>query len=165
VLVTVSALVGAWAAASNSEASRRPACTIEGTNGDEELIGTSGPDVICAFGGDDEVHGRGGDDVVYGGRGNDSVEAEGGDDRVLGGAGRDNLGGGRGTDRLLGQVGPDQLWDIWGVGLLFAGRGRDALWAQDLEGGDRLSGGTERDAYCADPGDVLRSVERIDCGV
>lgn len=43
--------------------------------------------------------------------------------------------------------------------MLLGGGGRDGLYAIDGRVNDRLVGGPRRDHYCADPGDVLRSVE------
>ncbi len=45
--------------------------TINGTEGNDTLLGTDGPDVINGFGGNDTIEGKGGDDVLNGGDGND----------------------------------------------------------------------------------------------
>lgn len=153
-------------------------CTIIGTNGPDELAGTNGPDVICARGGNDVVEGRGGDDVIFGGpgdddflagdagedviygdRGADMIFGYASDDRIYGGAGRDALSGMGGGDRMFGQGGHDVLSDDTGQDVFRGGRGPDLLHAEDGEGADRLFGGLARDSYCADPGDLLRSVE------
>jgi hypothetical protein len=165
VLVLAAAPIVGAATGSSAEAPRRPSCTITGTNGNDRLHGTAGPDVICARGGDDHVYGRGGDDVLLLGTGQDHFYGGRGEDRVYGGGGRDNGGGGRGDDRILLQGGPDWVQEEFGSDLLVGGRGRDGLQAWDgIAGNDRLFGGPGRDAYCADPGDVLRSVEAYNCG-
>ena len=68
-----------------------PICTIEGTARGERLTGTTGNDIICAYGGNDRINGRGGHDLVYAGPG---------DDRATGGRGLDTLYGNDGRDSL-----------------------------------------------------------------
>jgi Ca2+-binding RTX toxin-like protein len=70
----------------------RSACTITGTDGNDELVGTPGDDVICGYGGDDIILGLAGDDLLIGGPG---------DDILVGGTGRDVLIGDEGNDRLI----------------------------------------------------------------
>ncbi len=50
-----------------------PACTINGTTGEDTLVGTPDRDVICGHGGNDVIEGRGGNDVLAGGPGTDTV--------------------------------------------------------------------------------------------
>ncbi len=97
------------------------AVTVEGTHGDDRLIGTPRDDVISAGRGWDVVAGRGGNDVICGRAGSDRVRGGRGDDRLsggvdgttthpttrygdllAGGGGDDALdgGGGRGSDRV-----------------------------------------------------------------
>jgi Ca2+-binding RTX toxin-like protein len=102
-------------------------CTIRGTSVSESLVGTAGPDVICAGGGDDSVTGRGGNDIVYGGRGSDTVKARGGADTVYGGSGGDTLDGAAGDDSLFGQLGADMLQGGAGNDALDGGLGNDTL--------------------------------------
>lgn len=68
-----------------------PRCTISGTAGDDELVGTEGNDVICGLGGDDDVRGGRGDDVLLGGTGNDDLEGGWGNDELYGDSGDDDL--------------------------------------------------------------------------
>jgi Ca2+-binding RTX toxin-like protein len=92
------------------------AATINGTSGDDELVGTPEADTIRGYAGNDTVWGRlGGDtinpgsgnDVVRGGRGNDWVEIAGpGADRAFGERGRDVAKAGLGDVAFLG-VGDD----------------------------------------------------------
>lgn len=91
------------------------ACTITGTEGDDELVGTSEGDVICGLGGDDEIDAGAGDDVVDGGPGDDFIELDSGDDYSFGGPGADKLFGGDGRDALLGGNDNDSL--IGGAGV------------------------------------------------
>ena len=109
------------------------ACTHTGTPGRDRIVGTSGPDVICAGAGADEIHGLGGRDLVQAGRGND---------RVFGGPGRDEIVGDDGDDVLHGGGGPD---------LVFADDGDDLV--RGGPGGDHLQGGTGRDRLYGGTGD------------
>jgi thermitase len=78
-----------------------------GTDGDDDLEGTSGRDVICAGAGDDTFRGLGGDDVVYGGRGADTIRGNDGHDRLFGEEGDDTIIGGAGRDTIRGGAGRD----------------------------------------------------------
>ncbi len=88
-----------------------PGCTINGTEGDDRLTGTTGPDIICARGGNDDIDALEGDDIVYAGAGRDVVDAGPGNDMVYGDEGEDviDAGDGDGTDTLFGGAGADRL--------------------------------------------------------
>jgi len=62
------------------------------TEGDDVIVGTSGPDTINALGGNDIVCGLAGDDTLLGGLGNDRLIGQGGDDFLDGGPGADSAG-------------------------------------------------------------------------
>lgn len=68
----------------------QPRCSVQGSPQDDELVGTSAPDLICGLGGNDVIKGRGGNDVIFG---------HGGSDRIIGGPGRDIVVGNAGRDR------------------------------------------------------------------
>jgi Ca2+-binding RTX toxin-like protein len=108
---------------------------FDGTDRDDVLVGTAGPNRINGRGGDDRICSGAGNDVVDGGPGDDTVQAAGGKDLSEGGPGRDVLDGGAGEDRLIGGTGADEL---------SGGPGDDAL-----NGGpgapDRCRGGPGRD--------------------
>ncbi|HLF05103.1 MAG TPA: hypothetical protein VI855_07780, partial [Dehalococcoidia bacterium] len=80
--------------------------TIVGTEGEDEVEGTSGPDVIVTFGDDDEIEGKGGDDIICAGAGDDEVNGNGGNDQIFGGRDDDKLNGNGGNDFIDG--GPDK---------------------------------------------------------
>jgi hypothetical protein len=109
-----------------------PRNDVIGTSGADVLAGTAGDDIICAFGGNDTLIGRGGNDLLLGG---------GGSDELGGGAGADNLKASRGADVLRGGRGPDDL---------FGGRGNDALFGN--RGNDFLNGGRGFDRCVGGPG-------------
>ena len=69
------------------------AATIVGTNGADNLRGTSGRDVIVGLGGNDEIDGLGGNDVICGNAGNDEIDGGRGNDWLHGGAGHDEIDG------------------------------------------------------------------------
>jgi uncharacterized repeat protein (TIGR01451 family) len=74
------------------------ACTITGTDGDDELAGTRGSDVICGLGGSDRIFADSGNDRVDGGPGNDILQGSTGADQLFGRGGDDHLGGGADFD-------------------------------------------------------------------
>jgi Ca2+-binding RTX toxin-like protein len=91
--------------------------TIVGTDGDDgennPIEGTAGDDVIVGLGGSDFIEGQGGDDTICGGPGQDylfgEVETVDLDHAVIGLAGNDRLDGGPGDDGLIGNTGDDAL--------------------------------------------------------
>ena len=126
----------------SSESNKHGGLDIDGTDDDDVLIGSNGPDhsrgrggndVICGKKGDDHLEGGDGRDHLKGGRGDDELEGDDGSDALRGGPGDDSLYGGDDDDHLSGGEGDDVL----------AGEGgRDAL-----EGGtgcNICSGGTTR---------------------
>lgn len=126
--------------------------SIEGTQGDDVIVGTSCGDDINGGAGDDNIDSRGGDDVILGGDGDDHIVAGEGDDTVFagrgndivfGGAGNDRISGGAGDDRLYGDDGDDVLFGDEGNDLLIGGAGNDIL--DGGAGNDRLEGGGGND--------------------
>jgi Ca2+-binding RTX toxin-like protein len=105
---------------------------VVGTSGDDVLRGTNGNDVICGRGGRDTLIGRGGNDLLLGNGGNDTLRGGGGKDTLRGGGGNDALRSGPGNDKLFGNKGKDNL---------IAGGGND-----------RLNGGPGRDRCNSGPG-------------
>lgn len=133
--------------------------TIYGTNGDDDITGTDGPDVIVGAAGDDRIDGGPGDDlicghtgedVLLGGDGDDRVLGNKDDDRVVGGAGIDRIQGDFGDDLLLGGAGDDRAIGSFGDDRVFGGPGRDRLIGG--VGDDGLGGGNGADRIFAGPG-------------
>ena len=89
-----------------------------GTDGDDVIIGTFGPDTIDGGAGNDIICGHSGDDVLNGGPGNDHIQGGNSDDLVNGGPGDDVLFGGNGNDEVNGQSGND---------IVLGERGNDTL--------------------------------------
>ncbi len=125
---------------------------LDGTAGDDQIIGTNTTDRIQGFEGNDTLIGMGGSDSLYGGAGDDQLHgdadtvsvplAEQGDDLLDGGAGNDVLYGYGGNDTLLGGEGDD---------LLDGGIGNDSLAGG--AGNDTLTGGGGGDTYRFNRGD------------
>jgi len=125
---------------------------IEGSDGDDLILGTACGDDIAGGAGDDNIDARGGNDVVAAGNGDDHIAAGdgddivfagNGDDIVFGGAGNDTISGGAGNDRLYGDAGNDTLFGEAGDDMLFGGADADILDGGD--GDDRLYGGNGDD--------------------
>jgi Ca2+-binding RTX toxin-like protein len=113
-----------------------PRNQVVGTSGPDVLVGTAGADIICGRGGNDVLVGRGGNDLLIGGAGGDSLRGNAGADVLRGGGGADALRGGGGPDRLSGGGGNDLLLGGRGNDRLNGGRGRS----------DRCFGGPGRDS-------------------
>ena len=118
-------------------------CTIKGTNDSDNLVGTPGPDVICALDGDDFIKALGGDDIIFAGKGSDFISADAGNDIVFGGEGNDVIRGASGDDVLIGGPGDDQLAGAKGNDIVFGGTGADQL--SGSRGNDELFGDSEED--------------------
>ena len=117
--------------------------TINGTMGNDRLVGTPFADVINCGAGNDRVAGGGGNDVINCGSGHDRVDGGSGKDRILGGSGNDQLFGGRHSDRIVAGSGNDRLSGGAGNDRLLGGRGNDIL--RGNSGRDRLYGNSGRD--------------------
>ena len=73
---------------------------VDGTDGDDVLIGDSGWNQLRGLGGDDQLDGREATDRLEGGDGFDVLEGGAGDDDLRDGASGDRLSGGDGDDRF-----------------------------------------------------------------
>ncbi len=91
------------------------------------------------FGGDgnDQVTGGSGNDLLFGQSGNDNLNGGGGGDLLFGGADNDVLNGGSGNDQLFGEAGDDRiLWKGDGIDIADGGTGNDVLEVSGTSGGD-----------------------------
>ncbi|MBR5682132.1 MAG: DUF2974 domain-containing protein [Ruminococcus sp.] len=109
---------------------------IEGTEGDDGIIGGDDGEHIMGYGGDDGIHGYGGDDEIYGGSGcdrlygedgNDSLYGEDGDDMMYGKDGDDFMDGGSGDDIMKGGSGNDTIRGSLGDDIIAGESGNDIL--------------------------------------
>ena len=109
---------------------------IRGTNGNDEIDGTFGNDVIKGLGGSDEIDGERGNDKLYGNDGNDELDGDVGNDKLFGNDGNDDLDGGDGKDKLNGGKGNDELDGGDGDDNLIGGSGSDLFIFDDRSGDD-----------------------------
>lgn len=116
--------------------------TVTGTENAEQVVGTSGNNLIQALAGDDQLFGLSGNDWLEAGDGADYLDGGAGNDTQLGGAGNDQLGGDAGNDLLIGGVGDDKYVYRPGSGVDTidnTGGGTDWLIFTDDLTADRLS--------------------------
>lgn len=116
--------------------------------------------------GDDDILGGAGKDYITGGLGNDILDGDAGNDKLFGGAGDDELYGGDGNDTLYGDDGYDILYGDDGNDILFGGADDDELYGGDgndiLYGGagdDYLEGGKGDDTYVFRRGDGYDTIK------
>ena len=154
---------------------------INGTNGNDTLLGTVDDDTINALDGDDNIDGGLGNDVIDGGAGSDTVSylsASGpvtvnfsstsgngfssgaaGDDFLIGvenvvGSNFDDAISGSSLDNILdGAGGNDTILGRLGNDIIFGGSGNDNLYGQ--QGDDQLLGGDGNDFMRGGTGDDL----------
>ncbi|HYE28497.1 MAG TPA: calcium-binding protein [Allosphingosinicella sp.] len=123
---------------------------INGTAGEDSLIGTPADDTITAFEGNDFVAAGEGNDLVDGGDGHDKLHGDGGNDILLGGNGDDYLRGGVGNDYIDGGAGIDRVAFFTAthgiaVDLRLQGTAQDTLVGMDTLVGIEHASGTEFD--------------------
>jgi len=71
---------------------------IYGTNGNDNLPGTAGKDIMLLLDGDDTANGGKKRDCIIGGKGKDTLNGNGGKDRIFGNGGADTINGGTKND-------------------------------------------------------------------
>ncbi len=122
--------------------------TLNGTSGDDELVGGALNDVLNGGDGADHLLGGGGNDILDGGDETklgtgDLLEGGFGDDQLFGRKGNDILKGDQGNDTLDGGEGVDRLDGGAGDDTLDGGAGNDYI--SDKEGNNTLRGGAGDD--------------------
>ena len=125
------------------------------------LQGTSGNDTLIGYASADAISGGAGNDSILGADGNDTLDGGSGDDVLDGGVGGDLLSGGSGKDTLYGGSGNDNLEGGDGDDLLYGGAGYDLL--DGSTGVDTLIGGAGDDRYRVDAGDSV--IEALNEGI
>ncbi len=144
-----------------------------GTDNGEKINGGAGDDVISGGGGDDMLDGGAGDDVMTGDDGDDMLDGGAGDDLMSGSDGDDMLDGGAGDDVMSGGGGDDMLRGDGGADMLNGGAGADTAdysnyvtatdsVSVDLDGARRVIVvvGTAG-AQGATENDTLRNIENV----
>ena len=128
---------------------------LQGETGNDSLEGGTGDDTIGGADGNDLLLGGDNNDILDGGDHRDTIEGNSGDDILSGGRGGDSLLGGDGNDTLEGNPGNDDLVGNRGNDLLSGGNGDDNLAGNG--GRDRLFGGNGNDNLVGSGGnDILR---------
>lgn len=163
--VTAAGLIPAAPAAAQEPTCFGREATIVGTSENEQLEGTEGDDVIVGGGGMDSVRAYDGNDricltsdytgdpqTVYAGDGADRIRigkgmsnvfGEGGRDLMIGGPHEDKFEGGKMGDRAFGGGSPDYLFGHGGHDELHGDAGNDIVHGYD--GNDVLDGGGDMD--------------------
>lgn len=122
---------------------------INGTSGNDTLLGGDENDYIRGFDGDDNLSGGAGSDTLVGSNGADTLSGGLGNDSLRGWSGNDSLSGDQGDDILFGGSGDDTLTDTEGNNSLHGGNGNDTLVGgtgdDSLYGGDYGSVGDDND--------------------
>ncbi len=109
-----------------------------GNSRGNEIDGTGGDDRLLGRGGNDELDGKGGRDKLYGGSGHDELDGDSGNDLLYGGSGNDDLDGGSGRDKLYGGSGRDELDGDRGNDVLYGGKGADRFVFDRNDGRDKI---------------------------
>ena len=133
--------------------------TLNGTNGDDTLVGDANNNQINGLAGDDWLFGNEGNDNIVGGPGNDFISGNQGNDVIIGEEGNDTIFGGQDNDVLFGDQGEDILVGNLGDDIIFGGQQNDFLSGEqgnDLLSGDRgddlIYGGRDDDTLLGGPG-------------
>lgn len=111
------------------------------------LLSGSGGSNIVGGDGDDDIQGSDGVDILYGGAGEDTLQGGGQDDMLFGGDDNDSLQGGNRHDTLYGEDGDDILRGGNGEDTLYGGENADTL--RGGNGDDILNGGNGIDRVLA----------------
>jgi VCBS repeat-containing protein len=82
---------------------------INGTSGDDRLIGTDVPELFNGLEGNDDIEGNAGEDTIHGDEGDDTLNGGRDNDTIYGGTGNDHINGAGGNNRLYGGDGDDHL--------------------------------------------------------
>lgn len=129
-----------------------------GTQGNDEVVGSSVDNFIFVGSGNDTVNGNDGADTVSGNPGIDAINGGNGNDLIVGGRDSDVLTGGEGDDILNGNIGNDRVEGNNGNDFLFGGQDSDTLVGG--EGNDTLTGDVGQDVLTGNGGNdvfALRS--------
>ncbi|WP_413167610.1 Ig-like domain-containing protein [Capilliphycus salinus ALCB114379] len=140
---------------------------INGTPGNDNLLGTGEADVIFALTGNDRISGSSGGDSLFGFEGNDTINGNEGNDTLFGNQNLDLLFGDSGEDWLFGGKeadiiedgeGEDQVFGNLGDDLLRGGAGNDQRYGGQAN--DTVIGGIGNDEVFGDRGnDILWGVD------
>ncbi|KKR86617.1 MAG: NHL repeat-containing protein [Candidatus Curtissbacteria bacterium GW2011_GWA1_41_11] len=129
--------------------------TLNGTQGNDLIMGLEGADKINGLGGDDCILGGEGADKINGNNGKDAIFGEGGADTINGNNGDDTILGGKGGDTLKGENGQDKIFGNEDADTIDGGNGEDYI--EGNEAADTLNGGNQKDIiFGNEAADTLR---------
>ncbi len=126
---------------------------IIGTSKAETLNGTEGNDLIMGLEGADHINGHGGNDCILGGAGADKINGNAGDDAIFGGDGADSINGNEGNDVIFGEGGADTIHGNNGNDFIVGGLAADTIFGEN--GDDQLFGNEAADTLRGGNGDDL----------
>jgi Ca2+-binding RTX toxin-like protein len=142
--------------------------TIAGTNGNDNLLGTGGADVIRLYDGIDGAQGKGGNDRICGDNGADAgLNGDGGNDIIRGGGGNDHaFSGGDGDDWVFGDAGDDVIGADVGKDHEYGGADNDTIysdtWGVDgVADADYVDGGPGYDKCYVSWEDTVKNCEEV----
>eukprot|EP01029_Cantina_marsupialis_P016090 TRINITY_DN3571_c0_g1_i1.p1 TRINITY_DN3571_c0_g1~~TRINITY_DN3571_c0_g1_i1.p1 ORF type:complete len:5289 (+),score=1833.13 TRINITY_DN3571_c0_g1_i1:2362-15867(+) len=118
---------------------------VIGTNGDDQLRGSSVANTLVGGLGNDTIVGIAGANLLQGEDGNDSITGGSNADTIEGGIGNDTLDGSQGNDSIDGGAGNDIInrYAATGDDSIDAGTGDDTIYSG--EGSNTITGGTGSD--------------------
>jgi Ca2+-binding RTX toxin-like protein len=121
---------------------------IDGTEGDDTLVGDDRNELITAFGGNDLVQAGGGDNITYGNQGRDTLQGGAGIDIFSGGRDEDLIFTGDGFNHAFGNKGGDQIDGGANTDYIYGGQDNDVIlgnagddWLLGEKGDDFAEGG------------------------
>ena len=145
---------------------------VQGTAGNDLLIGNWWEENFYGKDGDDEIFGNNDDDNILGGEGNDIIYGNNGKDVINAGDGHNKIYGGQDGDQIVAGEGNDTIFGQWGNDVIDAGEGDNYVDAGS--GNDRVSvgdgsniiiGGDGSDVIVAGDGDNIIKAGRGDDSV
>lgn len=125
--------------------------SLRGDDGDDTLDGGEGADTLVGGDGEDSLVGGGGADSLVGGDDNDLLFGNGGDDTIRGGDGDDSISASEGDDVVFGGAGDDLIVGEFGDDFIAAGGGYDTVLGGDND--DTLIGQSGNDSLVGGGGD------------
>lgn len=134
---------------------------LEGTDGDDTLIGGKGNEILTGFNGNDSIQGGAGDDRAFGNQGRDTLLGEDGNDLISGGRDADIIRGGNGFDIVNGNRGDDLIEGGDGIDLIYGGQDSDTIYGDSDD--DQLLGDKGNDlVFGGDGNDIILGGDGID---
>ncbi len=153
-LALLSSFMGTAAAQTSTACGTAPAGYNVIESNARFVIGTTGPDFICAGDGNNIIRAKGKNDIIYAGAGNDIIWGGYGHDTIFAGAGNDVVNAGGGIDTVSGDDGDDVIKGGSGPDVLRGNNGDDTIIGGD--GNDSIRGGNGEDSLSG-----LRGIDSI----